>query len=191
MEAVKDAIDNKCEMIITPSTAQMNLTLKAAVEYPKVKFLNCSVNLSTSAVISYYGRMYEAKFLMGAIAGAMSSNGKLGYIADYPIYGMTANINAFALGAKMVNPRAKVYLEWSTVKDQTNIESKYLAEEVRYISGVDIQPSVDANRHFGLYRSTDKSFHNLAMPVWNWGKFYEQMVRNVLNGTWKDRKSVV
>ena len=50
------------------------------------------------------------------IAGALSKNGKIGYVADYPIVGMTANINAFALGARMVNPYAKVYLEWTTVK---------------------------------------------------------------------------
>ena len=61
--------------------------------------------------------MFEAKFLMGAIAGAMAENGQLAYIADYPIFGTIANINAFALGAKMVNPRAQVYLEWSTLKD--------------------------------------------------------------------------
>ena len=53
---------------------------------------------------------------MGAIAGAMAENNKIAYIADYPIYGAIANINAFALGAKMINPRAKVYLEWSTKK---------------------------------------------------------------------------
>ena len=62
--------------------------------------------------------MHEAKFLMGAIAGAMAENGQLAYIADYPIFGTIANIDiAFALGAKMVNPRAKIYLEWSTLKD--------------------------------------------------------------------------
>ena len=50
---------------------------------------------------------------MGAIAGAMAENDKISYIADYPISGTIANINAFALGAKMINPRAKVHLEWS------------------------------------------------------------------------------
>ena len=49
--------------------------------------------------------MYEAKFLCGMIAGTLADNNRIGYIADYPIYGMTANINAFALGARMVNPR--------------------------------------------------------------------------------------
>ena len=184
-EVIKAAIEDGNTLIFTTSPPLFKPSVKVAVEFPQVRILNCSLNATSRHVRTYYARMYEAKFLMGAIAGAMSSNGNLGYIADYPIYGMTANINAFALGAKMVNPRAKVWLEWSTLKGQTNIEEKYHAEEIRYISGVDIQPPADLSRHFGLYRSTDRSFHNLAMPVWNWGKFYEKMVRNILNGTWK------
>ena len=58
-----------------------------------------------------YARAYEAKFVTGAVAGAMAKDGRIGYICDYPIYGMIAGINAFALGAQMVNPDAKVYLE--------------------------------------------------------------------------------
>ena len=54
---------------------------------------------------------------MGAIAGAMAENNRLLYIEDYPIYGSIANINAFALGAKMINPRVEVFLEWSARKD--------------------------------------------------------------------------
>ena len=47
-------------------------------------------------------------FSIGVLAGVMTDTNKIGYIADYPIFGMTANINAFALGVKMVNPKAKV-----------------------------------------------------------------------------------
>ena len=39
----------------------------------------------------------------------------IGYLADYPIYGTIANINAFAMGAKMINPRAMIHLEWSRI----------------------------------------------------------------------------
>lgn len=70
----------------------------------------------------------------GAIAGAMAENNKLAYIADYPIFGTIANINAFALGAKMINPRAEVYLEWS--KKKIPILWK--------ISAVQVQPSFQA-----------------------------------------------
>lgn len=183
-EILKQAIEDGSDIIFTTAPPLLKASLKAAIEHPEVKILNCSLNSSHKNIRTYYARMYEAKFLMGAIAGAMSVTGKLGYIADYPIYGMTANINAFALGAKMVNPHAKVYLEWSTLKNQ-NIAEKFSKNNVSYISGLDILPAQDPNRHYGLYRSTDRTFLNLAVPVWHWGKFYEKMVRNILNGTWK------
>jgi basic membrane lipoprotein Med (substrate-binding protein (PBP1-ABC) superfamily) len=181
---LKQAIADGNNLIFTTSPPLLKASLKAAIEHPEVKILNCSLNSSHRHIRTYYARMYEAKFLMGAIAGSMASNSQIGYIADYPIYGMTANINAFALGAQLVNPRAKIHLEWSTLRDQ-NIAEKFVRDEVRYISGLDILPPGSADRHYGLYRSTDRSFLNLAMPVWHWGKFYEQMLRNILSGTWK------
>lgn len=86
----------------------MDPSLKIAVEHPEVTILNCSLNAPHKYIRTYYARMYEAKFVSGMIAGAMAENDKIAYVADYPIYGMIANINAVALGAACVNPRAKV-----------------------------------------------------------------------------------
>lgn len=178
------AIAEGNNLIFTTSPPLLKASLKAAIEHPEVKILNCSLNTSHKYIRTYYARMYEAKFLMGAIAGAMSKNGKIGYIADYPIFGMTANINAFALGAKMVNPRAKIYLEWSTLKDH-NVAESFAKNEVHYISGQDMIIPGEASRHFGLFRDSDDAPLNLAMPIWHWGKFYEQMIRNIMDGSWK------
>ena len=178
------AIAEGNNLIFTTSPPLLKASLKAAIEHPEVKILNCSLNTSHKYIRTYYARMYEAKFLMGAIAGAMSQNGKIGYIADYPIFGMTANINAFALGAKMVNPRAKIYLEWSTLKDH-NVAESFAKNEVPYISGQDMIIPGEASRHFGLFRDSDDAPLNLAMPIWHWGKFYEQMIRNIMDGSWK------
>lgn len=178
------AIAEGNNLIFTTSPPLLKASLKAAIEHPEVKILNCSLNTSHKYIRTYYARMYEAKFLMGAIAGAMSQNGKIGYIADYPIFGMTANINAFALGAKMVNPRAKIYLEWSTLKDH-NVAESFAKNEVHYISGQDMIIPGEASRHFGLFRDSDDAPLNLAMPIWHWGKFYEQMIRNIMDGSWK------
>ena len=81
-----------------------------------MRFLNCSVDQAYSSIRTYYGRIYEAKFITGAIAGAMAQNNRIGYIASYPIFGVPASINAFALGAQMTNPRAQIELRWSCVK---------------------------------------------------------------------------
>ncbi len=183
-EILAKAIADGNNLIFTTSPPLLKASLKAAIEHPQIKIMNCSLNTSHKYLRTYYARMYEAKFLMGAIAGAMSENGKIGYLADYPIFGMAANINAFALGAKMVNPRTKIYLEWSTLKDHDPSEV-FNKNNIQYISGQDMIIPGEATRHFGLYRSDDNSPLNLAMPIWHWGKFYEHMIRNVLNGSWK------
>ncbi len=188
-DMIEKAIADGNTLIFTTSAALHKGSLRAAIAHPEVKILNCSLNKPQKHMRTYYARMYEAKFLMGAIAGAMSKSGNIGYIADYPIYGIIANINAFALGAKMVNPRAKIYLEWSTIKDH-DIYETYKQNNVNVISGQDMLVPGSASRQFGLYRSTDSMPLNLAMPVWHWGKFYEKLIRKVMAGSWKSDETV-
>lgn len=187
VEAIESAIGDGNEIIFTTTPKLLKASLKAAIDHPDVKILNCSLNTSHPYIRAYYGRMYEAKFLVGAIAGAMSEIDHIGYIADYPIYGMTANINAFALGAKMVNPRAKIYLEWSTVKDR-DIHENLKNNGACFISDRDMIVPQNASRQFGLYHEdagADKP-SNMATPVWHWGKFYELIFRSIMSGSWKN-----
>lgn len=183
---LEEAIAAGNNLIFTTAPTLYKASLKAALAHPNVKILNCSLNNTQKNMRTYYARMYEAKFLMGAIAGAMSKSGNIGYVADYPIFGMTANINAFALGAKMVNPRAKVILEWSTIKDHDMYET-FALNNVGVISGLDMLIPGTSSRRFGLYRynSEKHTISNLAMPVWHWGKFYEKLIRNVMSGSFK------
>jgi len=64
------------------------------------------VNLSHKAGQTYYTKMYGAKFLMGALAGSLSENHRIGYRGAYPIFGALADINAFAIGAALMDPKA-------------------------------------------------------------------------------------
>ena len=104
--AIETLIKDNADMICVTSPAMIMASLKAAIAHPEVKILNCSLNTSHKYIRTYYARMYEAKFLMGIIAGALSDNSKIGYVAGYPVYGEMSNINAFALGARIVNPKA-------------------------------------------------------------------------------------
>ena len=184
-QMIEQSIADGNNLIFTTSPPLLKGSLKSAIEHPEVKILNCSLNTSHKYIRTYYARMYEAKFLMGAIAGALTENDRVGYLADYPIYGMTANINAFALGAKMVNPRTKVYLEWTKLKGHDPFET-FRSHEISYISGRDMITPKLASRYFGLYWDGGGYPINLAMPVWHWGKFYEQMIRKVMKGSWKE-----
>ncbi len=183
-DLLKKAIEEGCNLIFTTTPPFVQASVKAAIANPKVQIVNCSLNTSHRYIRTYYSRMHEVKFLMGAIAGAMSDNGRLTYIADYPIYGSIANINAFALGAKMINPRAKVYLEWST-KKEADIADRIRENGSSCVSGRDMVIPEEASRFFGIYHIKDGRPRNLAMPLWHWGKFYEQMVWAIMEGTWK------
>ena len=183
-KTIRNAIEEGCNLIFTTTPAFVQASVKVAIAYPELRIVNCSLHTSHRYIRTYYARMHEAKFLMGAIAGAMAENDRIAYIADYPIYGCIANINAFALGAQFVNPRAKVYLEWSTKKDCDLMEN-IRKTKAACISGKDMVIPAEASRYFGLYQMEDGHPKNLAMPLWDWGKFYEQMTRTIMNGTWK------
>lgn len=181
---LQDAIDAGCDLIFTTTPPFAQASVKAAIANPKVQILNCSLNTSHRYIRTYYSRMYEAKFLMGAIAGAMADNNRIAYIADYPIHGSIANINAFALGAKMINPRAKVYLEWSA-KKALDLEKSIKETAPSCVSGRDLAIPEEASRFFGVYHIDEGGPRNFAMPLWHWGKFYEQLIWAIMDGTWK------
>ena len=187
---IEMAIGDGNTIVFTTSPVLANASVKAALNHPNVKILNCSLLASHGFIRTYNARMYEAKFLMGAIAGAMAENDRIGYMADYPIYGSVASVNAFALGSKLVNPRAKIYLEWTSKKD-VDVYQEFREQGVSYVSGrnIIIPDKSLGSRHFGLFRLDEESPHNLAMPLWHWGKFYEKMIRNILEGTWKTEEN--
>ena len=184
-ECLGRLVDEKYDVIFTTGPEMLPEALKTAVLHPEIKILNCSLNTTTSHVRTYYARMYEAKFITGIIAGSLCENNKVGFVADYPISGTVANINAFALGVQMVNPNAKVYLEWSKVKG-SNPKKRFEELDVHYISYIDMIVPANASREFGLFCIRDGKIRNLAMSVYNWGAFYEKIVSAILAGNWKE-----
>lgn len=183
-DVLSEVIRNGADIVFEVAPQMMKPSLKIAVDHPDVKILNCTLNTSHKYIRTYYARMYEAKFIAGVIAGALADNNKIAYIADYPIYGMIANINAFALGASFTNPRAQIYLEWSTKKDYDR--ERFLTEnDISVVSDQDMITPSDTKRQFGLYRIEDGRTLNLAMPLWNWGIFYEKMIQSILAGSYQ------
>ena len=96
----------------------------------------------------------------------------------------------------MVNPDAKVQVEWSC-----NEGDPYAAFEkngVRIITNQEIPSpgSTDWARDWGTYLQQDGQSKPIASPCWNWGKFYERMLGSIFTGAWeglaaKDSKKAV
>ncbi len=185
-ELLEKAVADGADVIFTTTPQLRRPALRVAVKYPKVHFLNCSTNTCFSSIHSYYSRIYEAKFITGAIAGAMSPDDDIGYIGSYPIFGVPASINAFALGAQLTNPRAKIHLRWSCMEGSP--QADLIRDGIHVLSNRDV-PTDDRMYlnfcNYGTYMLDDcGNLEPLASPVWLWGKFYETMVRSILSGHW-------
>ena len=188
-EQMLQAVQDGAEVIFATTPTMIDACRKVAALHPAVRILNCALSHPYSGVRLYYSRIYECKFISGAIAGAMAGNDIVGYIANYPICGVPANINAFALGARMTNPRVRIALRWSCLPGDALQE---LTEAgARVISNRDsTKPrSLFHALEWGIYSILDNGcLSPLASPCWDWGKFYERVVLSIFHGTYGGAK---
>jgi len=189
-EKIEEAIKDGATVIFTTSPMLSRASLKMAVKHPKVRIFNCSVSQPYSSIRTYYGRIYEAKFITGAIAGAMAQNNRIGYIASYPTLGTIASINAFALGAQLTNPRAQIELGWSCCEGSP--QADFFTDGIRVVSNREAPAKNKMYLDFcsyGTYLMGERGvLVPLATPLWSWGKFYENVVNYYLSGGKKENK---
>ncbi len=185
--ALERAVAEGAELIFATTGAMIGACRRAAAAHPGVKILNCALSQPYTGVRMYYSRIHECKFITGAIAGAMADNDLVGYVANYPIFGSIASINAFALGARLSNPRARVLLRWSCLPGDPAAELK--ERGVKVISNREASGPEGLSRGFelGTYlREENGVLTPLAAPCWNWGKMYERIVHSVFTGAWAE-----
>ena len=180
--AIDDALSKGCRVIFTTSPALLPEVQIAALQHPDVRFLNCSINLSHSAIRCYECRMYEVKFIMGTLAASFAENHQIGYLAGTPSYDSIAGINAFAIGASMTDPDSRVHLAWRT-EDGTDWRAKMREAGVSVFSDSDFvtKSEAAANHPYGLYTTRTDGIRPLARPLINWGRYYELITLSLLH----------
>ena len=184
-KALERAAADGAEVIVATTPQMISASRKLAALHPDIKVLNCSLPLPYTGVRTYYSRIYESKFITGAIAGAMAEQDTIGYVASYPIVGVPAAINAFALGARLTNPRSRIKLRWTCTEGDPLLS--FIDQGITVISNRDATNS--ENEHWALEWGTYKLQHDggllpLAVPCWDWGRFYEQVIVGIFNGAW-------
>ncbi len=191
-DEISKLIQEGYSTIFATSPVMLNSAIQPALEHPDVHFLCCSLLSSYKNIRTYYIRFYEAKFLLGLAAGILSDNGKIGYIADFPIHGTPSAANAFALGARMVNPKAKIYLNWFSAS-WFDADNPFEDPEIRVICNRDITAPNHMARDYGLYLRNGKEIVNMATLIPRWGLFYRTIIEMIQNGTFnpaENRQSV-
>ncbi len=185
------------DLIFATSFGYMDPMLKVAKQFPDIAFMHCSGFKTSDNMGNYFGRMYQARYLSGIVAGSMSKSNILGYVAAFPIPEVIRGINAFALGVQSVNPEASVRVVWTKTWYDPATE-KEAAKSLLDVGADVIAQHQDspgpqeAAQEKGVYsigyNSDMASFApkaHLTAPVWDWGPYYTKVVEAVKNGTWK------
>lgn len=185
------------DLIFATSFGYMDPMLKVAKEFPKTTFMHCSGFKTADNMGNYFGRMYQARYLSGIVAGGMTKSGTIGYVAAFPIPEVIRGINAFTLGVQSINPAATVRVVWTKTWYDPATE-KEAAKSLLDV-GADViaqhqdspgpQEAAEEKGVYSIGYNTDMSKFapkaHLTAPVWNWGPYYTSVVESVKNGTWK------
>jgi len=194
---LNDLVRQGCNVIFTTSYGFRDATLRAAKRNPDAIFLHCSGSQTSKNAGTYFGHMYQPRYVSGIVAGRMTKSNRLGFVAAYPIPEVIRGINAFTLGVRAVNPQAKVHVVWTQTWFDP-VQERAAAEKLLDL-GADViaqhqdstgpQQAAEARGRYSIGYNTDMSAHapkaHLTAAVWNWGIYYRQVAEQVHRGTWK------
>lgn len=187
--------DKGCKIIVGISYEFGRDMMKAAEEYPDIYFLHASGVNHRKNFSSFFGRMYQARYLSGIAAGMNTKTGELGYVAAFPISEVIRGINAFTLGVRSVRPDAVVHVRYCN-SWQEDAPAGEACRELLNLYPVDVvamhtnslQPHREADTR-GIW-SVGYNIDNAAMfpdtyltaCIWKWEVYYRKQILNCLQG---------
>lgn len=194
---IRDLAQQGYQLIITPSFGYMDATLKVAQEFPKTKFESITGYKTAPNVATANARLYEGRFVAGVAAARMSKTGLAGYVAGFPIPEVLQGINAFALGMQSVNPKAVVKVVWlnswfdparerdaaMTLFNQDADVLTFHTASTAIMAAAQERGKLAVAYHSDM-RSVAPDAQILAVTH-QWGGYYTQRARAMLNGSWK------
>ena len=89
-----------------------------------MKFFHASGIKTGPNVSTFFGRIYQMRYLSGIVAGMQTKTGKVGYVAAFDIPEVVRGINAFTLGVRKANPDANVIVRWTKSWEDDEICAK-------------------------------------------------------------------
>ena len=193
-------VDEGCEIVIACSFEYGEYMVEAADKYPEIFFFHATGTESSKNMSSYFGRMYQMRYLTGIAAGLQTETNEIGYVAAFPISEVNRGINAFTLGVKSVNPEAKVYVKWTdswggnelTAKATESLISEHNIDVITMHSD-SLEPVriADENKIMSIgYNIDNSSLYPetfLTAAVWDWEKFYTPNILKCLQGKFDGR----
>lgn len=197
--AIEEFVADGCNVIFATSWGYMEVTAEMAEKYPDVYFSHGTGYMSNGKNFNnYFGRIYQARYLSGIVAGMNTTSNKIGYVAaqDSSNSEVTGGIDAFAIGVASVNPNAKIYV---AVTNSWYDAEKEKAASIKLLDmGCDVMAQhcdtfypMTLAQEYGVYGIGYNSDMSKEIPkaclcsvIWNWSAYYTDALDSIIKGTW-------
>lgn len=195
-DIVRNMIDQGANIISAGSFGYMDYIEEISHEFPHVKFLHCSGYKTTENMANYFGRIYEARYLSGIVAGLRTQTNRIGFVAAFEIPEVIRGINAFTLGVKSVNPEAVVQVVWTHTwydpAKEKEAAKALLDNRCDVIAQhQDTAGPQQAAQEYNVwaigyntnqYSKAPRAF--MTAPVWNWTPYYLDQIKALQENRW-------
>ena len=201
IEAVRDLAGQDCKLIILASYSYPDEMRPYIDDFPEVTFINMASKSYAPNMATYFARMYQGRYLAGALAGMRSKTGVIGYVGAHPNAEVIRGVNAFLLGARRTNPQARVVVAWTRSWEDPEKES-FLTERLIREAGADFityhqddAAAAETADRLGvesiLFNTPipETLHHAIASVNCRWDAFYQNILRNHLKGELRTQKT--
>ncbi|MCR5338970.1 MAG: BMP family ABC transporter substrate-binding protein [Lachnospiraceae bacterium] len=198
-KALDECIAEGCNIIFTTSWGYMEATAKYAEEYPDIYFAHGTGYMSNGKnFTNYFGRIYQARYLSGLVAGLKTQSNKIGYVSAMGSDNSecTGGIDAFSIGVAKVNPEAQVFVavtnSWYDPEGEQKASGALIGQGcdvlAQHVDTTAPQTVSEANGTWSIGYNSDMSKETpnatLTSVIWNWSAYYTSYVSSIIYGTY-------
>jgi basic membrane lipoprotein Med (substrate-binding protein (PBP1-ABC) superfamily) len=198
---IENMIQQGATLIFPTSFGHMEPAANVAERHPDVIFMHAGGWIQTDNFGNYYGNMPPSFYPMGVAAGKMTKTNKLGFVIGLPIGWSIANVNAFHLGARTVNPDVETTVVvtggWLDRAKETAAANALIDKGVDVLTMHVDSPGtiIQTAEERGVYSIGFQSLaaQKFAPKGWitglgfTWGGVMTEAAQQVIDGTWKSQ----
>lgn len=196
--SMRECLAAGANVVVATSWNHMPVCARLATEFPGAVFANATGSKhNNSNFTNYFGRVYQARYLAGLVAGYRTATGQIGYVAAMGKDNseVTGGLNAFALGVEKANPEARVQVRvthrWydpegeeraareliaagcDVIAQHSNTAAPQIAAQDAGVWGIGYNSDLKADAPKAVITSV----------VWNWGVYYTRLLQSVIDGS--------
>ena len=200
--AVEELADEGAGMIVLASFDYPSEVRDLMDKYSNIAFIATASNETAPNLTSSSSKMYQGRYLTGALAGMKTNSDVIGYVAAIKNSEVCRGINAFTLGVQRVNPYAKVVVMWTNAWEDDKVEAEY-AERLIKEAGADVLTyhqddaavpnvaekfGVDFIGYNAFFEGYSENY--LTSIICHWDLLYKDIIQKYLNGELSDIRNL-